>query len=329
MVMTITRKILFNFFLYGLVVFIFYFFVKYFLEMNELSSNVRDLKGVYLTHLIVLTLGIIFMRANMSNQILKTFNVHLSTKEWMGLGVINSLMQYVLPLRSGTLVKSLYLKKIYNFNISESASIMIYSNFICYQTIFSFLFLFFTYNKISTTFELPYITHVVLLFGTLFFLGILFMLILEKIHIADTSQSKLGKRVNRILHLFVEGMKNINRNIPLLIFIIISYIGIFLFEGLRFYYAYMAMDVLLPFLKMLIITAMNYAGTIITITPGQLGIQEVLISFTSQFLGFTFEKGFVAVGIIRAIVIIINILLSVYFAYAIKLFQVLGSDKSS
>jgi uncharacterized membrane protein YbhN (UPF0104 family) len=56
--------------------------------------------------------------------LLRIFDVSLTFKEWFGLTVVNTMFNYYLPARGGTVVKAYYLKKKYGLSYPHYAALM-------------------------------------------------------------------------------------------------------------------------------------------------------------------------------------------------------------
>ena len=209
-------------------------------------------------------------------------------------------------------------KKYPTMNISHSASISVFATFISFEIIFFLSAIIFTYIRITKIILFPHLNLFMISSYCVFFLGIVFMYTLNKITIKNNFKNKIVNRIVNILVLFIEGMKSINRKLRLLFVIIVIHIGIFFIQILRLSFAYLAIKTPPTLLKITFINLLNSIAAFIPLTPGNLGIQEFVITFSSQIIGFTKEEGFVAAAIIRIAALSIVVTLGITFSLVLK-----------
>ncbi len=304
--------------IYTVIIILLYFFIKTSLEEYKILEIIRRIRPIHFGPQLILAFLFGLINYFIYNQTLKLFKINLSFKEWYGLGIINTLTNYIFPFKMGVAIKALYLKNKHNFSIAQNTSILIYSSYLFFQMISALAFVTFIYMKLTNV----ALEHLNLFLISSFILtsaGIIFTLIIKKISVPnDHHVAEIG-RIFRIINLFLDGLKIINYHTRLLVLLACANILIFLIQSLRLYYAYLAIDVHPSFLDILFVNLLYCFSSLLSITPGNLGIQEIILSFASSMIGLTKEEGLVAAGIIRVTALGIISVLSVFFYFSLNL----------
>lgn len=207
-------------------------------------------------------LNILFM-SNINLFILKSINVKLNFYQSLEVSVKNSLGNITTPFKLGVVYKISYLKKFFNLKLPD----FIYAN-----TIFSFinllpaLIFLITYFLLNKSISLEYKNHYLLIF----LVFILFIILFFK-----TKQFKFlfkkSKKVNlKSINSFYVQINN------LLYFINSSFIVWLIILGINENYL---------FFSAITYNSINTAVSIVTLTPGNIGIKEASISFLNNLHG--------------------------------------------
>jgi len=300
-----------------------YVFIRLYLEERTLWLTIKNINVIHLIPQCILAICFGLVNSYLYNQILRTFNVHLRFREWFGLGCVNTFANYIFPFKTGTLIKAMYLKHKYNFKVSHNSSILIFVTFSFFEIIFLLSVLLFFYIKVTNVIYIPHINYLIGFSSFIFVAGLFFMVYLQKLTITKTCAHPFLKRILNMLSLSIEGMKLISRNKRLLSIILISHVLIFTIQILRLYFAYLAIGTPPALFKITFVNLLYCISSLIFLTPGNLGFQEIVISISSGLIGLTNEEGFIASAIIRVVAITLTFLLGTFFYFFLNIHRVL------
>src|SRR5680860_887091 len=177
--------------LYIIIACFLYAFIK-----NNISDieKIKDITFDCLLYLIILISSTLLLLGLKTKLIVNHFNIHLSRKEWIGLGVINTFWNYIF-LKGGVMARAVYLKK-KNLSYSDFSSIIVVTHIISLM-LFSFLsFIIFIFA--SFYFHISFVKVII------FFLMIFLVMVL----ILNGSI----KTKNKILQLFLKNKDEIRKN---------------------------------------------------------------------------------------------------------------------
>jgi uncharacterized protein (TIRG00374 family) len=316
--------------IYILVFFIFYFFISLFLEGKDLYQKIKGIHIVYIAPILALALGLGIVRGFINYNVLKEFGIKLKPLEWIGLSFVNTLSNFIFPFKTGTMVKASYLKKTYGFTYSHSASILAFSTFISFEILFLLSGCIFSAFALSGTWTgnsgldnngvnstSPY--TLLLISFILFLGGLILAYIVRRIRIKPNYNHPLTNRIANILRLFLEGMKLIGGKTHLLLILTAGTLINFILHVLSLIFAYRSIDAFPELLKTSVVTLFQSLAFFFSLLPGNLGIQEVVISLSTSFIGYTKETGFAAAAVIRLSTLIITILLGLFFYFKLDI----------
>jgi uncharacterized protein (TIRG00374 family) len=285
--------------LYALVLIIFLAFFRFFVEGRELFEKIKNIDAYYLIPQVILAFLFLCITAYMNAIILKSFHVHLRMKEWFGLGCINALSNFIFPLKIGTMVKALYLKNKYGFYITHSLSVLFFATFIKLEIDLILSALFLGYTKYSSIFISPYINLLFYFSCLMFPSGIVFILVLSKINLCMEAKNPFLKHVIDKILLLIDGMNLMIRNSRLLAIVAILSVMTFIIQVSSFYFAYLAIGKNITVFNVAFVYLVSSITELLSVTPSNLGIREVVISLSSKAIGCSVEEGFVVAAIIR------------------------------
>lgn len=291
-----------------------------FTTFNELSSIYDKLEKVSFITLFVNSclVGLcMIVNGYLNYEVLRAFNVKLNTKEWVGLSFVNALSNYIMPLKTGVIVKAMYLKKHYKFDLSFSYSILLFSTIMGYSFLFlssSILILFDSgIDLVMSSTKLKTSVILLLLAG----LGMLFVLFFsKKINIKHPSSHKILS----ILFQTKQGIDHLSGRPRLFLFVILSnFLGNVLQIAI-FYIAFLDIRENVSFSNVIMLNVASAVTTLANLVPGNLGINELVVSISASQLGISAEEGFIASSLIRisSIFIIFSVGLIFYKTLNIK-----------
>lgn len=263
------------------------YFIYYFYNNKSDLLAVLQIPPKYLTGIFLLSALTIFVNGVFIKVILQSFNKVITILESFYVSVISSLGNYFLPMRGGAAIRSVYLKKKYNFSYAHFVSTL-YGNYIIVFLVSSFiglLSLVLIHIKYSIS-SLP----LYFFFGVLFVVMLLLSLIKFPLGKFKESKNKFLDRVLKIIKNILNGWNIIVTNKRLLLsLVLLTLINIFL-GNILFYIQFKALNIDTNFINVILYNCLSGVSLLVSITPGSLGIREGIFSITSDILGINNEQ---------------------------------------
>jgi uncharacterized protein (TIRG00374 family) len=224
---------------------------------------------------------------------------------------------YFLPARGGAVIRSVYLKKNYNFP---------YSHFI--STLYGYYILVFLINSFLALIALGanhFLNGIVsiplyIFFGALFIL----MLILSLVKF-PTKTKEIENRVIRKIALFIKNIFNgwnmIANNKKLLFYLLLLSLGNYVFSLLLFWAEFQIVGLETNILNLIMYTCLSGVSLLISITPGSLGIREAVFLISSKSIGLGQEEILQLAVVDRGSLVILLSILVLFFTIFIRKFN--------
>lgn len=271
----------------------FLFFGSYLLY---LAVNFEDLK-----YLLTINMSVIVqvMLANIATMLLtgyifyfmvNSLGLKMLLLEWVGLTFVGFIANYITPFKIGTISKSVYLKKKYNFSYTNF--LVIFSGYNLLHLIIVSVF------GVILGFFIEYFQQgqkTIFVFSLLLFL----ILILLTVILEYITQHK--KVIPQRLRHFFEGWKKLRKSRNVICKLVLCDIIIILLGTITHLLLYRSIKVQTSFSDMLILTVLMSLSSVINITPGNIGVGEWLFVFVSQAFGIGINESIVATGIGRIV----------------------------
>jgi glycosyltransferase 2 family protein len=293
------------------------FFIYYFVNNREdfllvLSTPPKYIFLIGLFYSLIFFLNGVFIKI-----ILGSFSKVISLFESLYVSIISSLGNYFLPMRGGAVIRSVYLKKKFNFSYSHFVSTL-YGYYIIVFLVNSFfalialLFITLKYGIVSTP--------LYVFFGGLF----LCMLILSLIHF-PTEKVKEGRvgLVNKFLKILKEilnGWNIIVDNKGLLLSLILITLVAFILHIFLFWIEFIALGIETNFINVVLYNCLSGVSLLVSLTPGSLGIREGIFVITSDILGITNEQ-VMKLALLDRGVVVVGLLLLLSFLQLLRRFK--------
>ena len=250
----------------------------------------------------------IFVNGVFIKVILQSFNKVITILESFYVSVISSLGNYFLPMRGGAAIRSVYLKKKYNFSYAHFVSTL-YGNYIIVFLVSSFIGL--------LSLVLIDIKYSISSLPLYFFFGVLFvvMLVLSLVKfplekIKEPKRKFFGKVVGIVKNI-LKGWNIIVDDKELLFSLIgLTVVNIFV-TNVLFYVQFRALNIDVNLLNTVLYNALSSVSLLVSITPGSLGIREGIFSITSDILGIANEQIMQLALLDRGVSVIVLIVLFV------------------
>jgi uncharacterized membrane protein YbhN (UPF0104 family) len=252
--------------------------------------NVSPLAIICLVGMQVLFLGTngLFLR-----EFAAKFEVQLTPKEWFGLSVVTTMGNYITPFSGGMIARAAYLKRRHEFPYAKFATMLASSYLVTFWVVgVTGVLTLLTFGRAIWTNWQPFV------FFTAVVLSISVSMLFPTVRLPW--ENRLARAVNTSL----AGWKLV-KNDRLLLTKLVAYtlVNVFL-NGLSLWIAYDALGSRISFRSALLIGLMTSFSLLVRITPGNLGIQEAVVSLSSGLLGIGTTQGLLAALLIRGATVV-------------------------
>ncbi len=256
-------------------------------------NSLDPIRQISISHLLILVLlrfAFLLLNGVILNLFVMRFDVKLAWREWVGLALVTTLGNYITPFSGGMLARATYLKVKYqlayaNFIALLGASYLITFTVASLIGIFSLVIL----NQWQTQ------TYLLAGFLILVFLGVLVVMVFP-INWVPKNGNRLIQTVTAVL----EGWQQLRTDRELLWQLGLVTIVSMLLNGIAFWVAYQALGFnKVQFPEALLVSLSAVYSTILTITPGNVGIREAIVSLTSELINIGIGEGLLVALLIR------------------------------
>ena len=279
----------------------------YVISHRQDFAVIYSLNYVYLPPLLLCSFLQMAVNGSFLKVFMEVFGHNLCTSEWLGLAIVNTMGNYLVPLKSGIVGKAVYLKKKYDFAYTDFASITL-----------GFYILNFLLGSLT---GLLLLTPVYFLYG---YLNIKFLIVLLLICAGMLSILQLGifcSRINTKNKLFdlltklAQGWNQLVLAKGSFLKAALLIIANFGFVSGQYFFAYRAFNIPLAFINAWLLAVTSGLSIFFSFTPGNLGIQEAYVGFLSDFVGLGFNSGIVVAALMRVAILVLAFTLGPYFSY--------------
>jgi len=274
----------------------------------ELLTSLGHITVVDFIYLVILSILIMFALGIQFKCFILMFNLKLPIHEWFGLTVVNSMLNYYFPAKSGLMMRGAYLKRQYDISLTSYTSSAIVSHLLMLGIVSVLGFLF---SMIMASKDL-YSNNIILLS---FFFGVIALLITcFSLFISKLSNMIQFKSINLFLQHFSEGLQFWKSNKQtLLTFSMLVVLLIFLW-GLRLYVCFISLGQSVDFFKIIIIECLICLSFVISVTPGNLGIKEGITVFIANYLNISPSTALLASLIDRSVEMLMVFIIGLIFS---------------
>lgn len=256
--------------------------------------------------------------------LMRIFDIRLKFNEWFGLTAINTLYNYYMPARGGSISRAVYLKFHHGFLLSYYLSLnagAYFVNFLIasfFATVFVLIYYLF-YDRLFT--------GVLFISASLLVATMLLAIIIFK-SLDQTEALQVKGKIWRIFFKVGEGLRFFQTKPDMLLLVFVAKMLFILTTSARLYLAFFALGMNPNLLCILIIGSLVVFSMLISITPGNLGVKEGVISLLASMLGVSFDEAILAAVLDRAVTMIVVISLGLIFSYVLLYKKKVGNDES-
>ena len=273
----------------------------------ELFDHIRSLSIgsgllLFLMSVLILAANGLYLRI-----FAKKFNIDLHVKEWFGLAAVTAMGNYITPLSGGLVARAAYLKHRYNFPYAHFLTMLAANYMIAFAVI-----------------SVTGIVTLLTLTGTesyswpvlLFFLATLSTILLVLL----VPSASIGNRHRWLLfvHHAMGGVHAIRRDVTFMGKLIALTVFNLTVGALLLFVAFTSTGFAISFSAALLIYLLTSYTVLINITPGNLGVQEVVTSLAAAILGAGADMGLLAALIVRAVAMLAAFTIGPIFSYLLS-----------
>ena len=260
------------------------FFVYYFYQNRNLIST-DDFNFVFIIPIIIFSIGRYFINALIDIKLLQNFDVSLSFSESLNLTVLNTFGNLIAPLKVGSGIKIAYLKSKHKLSIYKYLIINTQYSFL-YLALSGFLLFF-----VIFIYEEEYENQAGILLFIFSASIILFFIFVRRFNF-ENKKDKYNKYFYDFISMF--NFTTIRLNIK----------NIILFSLLHLFFGFMNIFLIFlffkfdnKFLESLYFNLITNLSSIVTLTPGNIGLLEIIhILFKELYTLTTFQVIIVSVA---------------------------------
>ncbi|MHC4950313.1 MAG: lysylphosphatidylglycerol synthase transmembrane domain-containing protein [Planctomycetota bacterium] len=268
------------------------FLVNYIVQHREQLQHLNRLEFRYLAGMYFLCLIQMVVTSVGMQRILSSLGVHIGFGEVFMLHNSTLLLNYV-PMQFGTLFRARYLKKHFELSYTDYITFFIYLTVMmlfCSVFVGEFI-LIFVYGL-----ETPRNLTVAIVFAVIILVcatALFFPLP------ALNRQTPLADWVNRLL----AGRNQVSRDMKSFVICVLAMLAGYLFVAIRLWLLYHSLGQAVHPAAFFLLGSLGYIVIFLSITPGGLGIRELVLAYGAVILNVPFEVGAYATLIDRAVLI--------------------------
>ncbi|MCI5221887.1 MAG: UPF0104 family protein [Candidatus Electrothrix sp. AR4] len=286
--------------------------LHFFGEGKILFKKIEQVSLIYFLPQFIFIFCANIINSYLSVFLIQHFGLKLSWREWLPLGFVNSLSNLIFPAKTGTMIKAVYLKIKYNFAITRNFSLLLFTTFITYLNLFfltGILLLFLhmfseksvsDVNKLLPNLLVPFFDLLMISMFVMTAIGIAILITMRFTRLSNYSfQGALAKKIMKLTVSLIEGSIQLSSS-PLVVvrIFICTSLNYFIRFGML-YWGFLAVNTQLSISQLIFINLFFSLQTIVSLVPGNIGIQEVLITISSGVIGANFSDGLIVAAIIR------------------------------
>jgi len=271
---------------------------------RQLLATLENVTFATITYLVVLRL--LFLGANglFLREFALKFGVQLTPKEWFGLSMVTTMGNHITPFSGGMIARAAYLKRHHEFPYAQFATLLA-SNYLV------------NFGVISVIGIVALLTfgEAMQLYWQVFVFFVAVVISISALALVPSTRLPWKNRIARAVNTSLEGWAAVKSDRCLLARLVTYALINILLNGLSFLIAYDALGSPVSFRAALLIGLLASFSILINVTPGNLGIQEAVVSLSSGLLGTGTGQGLLVALLIRAATLVWAFTLGPVFSY--------------
>lgn len=278
--------------------------VLYLKSNDDLLRPILNISFVNALWLIALTVMLISMNGLFLKTFATKFGIDLHFLEWFGLAMITTMGNYLTPFSGGLVARATYLKHRHAFPYAKFITLITANYLVVFWVIgmTGVLTMIIFYNSSR------FFWQITLLFASL-------ITVISGLVVVRRVKMPGNNRLTKLINTALDGWDLIKNDKSLLVkLIIFSFINIIL-NGFLFLVAYNATGCTVHFTTVFLVSLLSAFSLFVKITPGNFGIQEAIISLSSEMVGAGAGMGLLVSLLIRAALLIPAFTLGPIFSF--------------
>ncbi|MFT7457454.1 MAG: uncharacterized membrane protein YbhN (UPF0104 family) [Planctomycetota bacterium] len=231
--------------------------------------------------------------------------VRMNLTETIGLSILSNFSNYIMPGRPGAALKAVYLKTTKRLEYSKFTAVLAANMFLA-------LFM----MGISGALLIPMTSDLKEGSGLqLLFICMIIMIVSVLPFVTRLPNITLEGRKGNILRSAFEGFILIRSNKKKLFSVCMSFLLQFVLAAFTIKIAYSSLGLSITLLSAMLIGVFTAIANLFTITPNNIGIQELVIAYLVTIVGLDFANGIIGAGLMRIVHIVITLALTPIFSF--------------
>ncbi|GEM_PF-3402992 len=289
------------------IIFLLVIFVLFLLYMKDRKDDFGLLLGLSFNDIFLLLAGALLFKLILGYNfrvLISFFGINLGFRQWFGLTCMAAMANYLLPVKAGVAAQAVYLKKIYGFRYTDFLS-----------SITGFYAVTFLVNAVSgVALSFLLFRRGVESAGMILIFFLLFTVVTGVFLFFLYHSTKLSHKLSFVKG-FLEGLKNFHGKPRRAFYLVISQIGVIIAIGVRLLIAFRVLGIEIDIVSCMVIALITSFSIFVSVTPGNLGIKEFLVTFSASALGFTPSEGLMVAMLDRGVDIIVSFVTGYGFTY--------------
>ncbi|MCB0193889.1 MAG: flippase-like domain-containing protein [Anaerolineae bacterium] len=278
--------------------------ILYLCAQPQLLTSLSNLSWSLMALIIICRFFFLMTNGLYQKAFANKFEVDLKFVEWFGLSIVTTMGNYMTPFSGGMVFRAAYLKHQHKFAYARFATLIASNYLVVFWVVgvvgFGVLISFFPLREVYLRLALFFLA-VSMIISTL--------ILLPNIRLPGNYPLVIS------LNISLEGWNAVKNDRKLLVQLALYTVLNILLNGLSFWIAYIAVGVQISFPSALLISLIGVFSILLNVTPGNLGIQEVVISISSNLLGAGSGEGLLVALIVRTSTLLLVFVLGPIFSY--------------
>lgn len=280
----------------------------YLLNRRELVDALFSVSPLAMATIVLVSFVVTVLNGAQFNEAARTYGLQLSRIEWYGLSITNTMLNYALPARGGTLARAAYMKSRYGLSLTRFASLTASSQLLMLATA-CLLGLALSLWVTSEGSAVPIGVYATLL-GLLGGVVVIYALV-TRVRPSTMDKSRWRGRLGT----FADGFRDWSRS-PASAFRYIA-LGVVwaMLQGIRLWLAFAAIGVEVSVGHILLIQSLVVVSGTLSVIPGNLGLKEGVTALGAALLGLDPSLALVASLLDRAAALVVTVVLGLLFSH--------------
>lgn len=269
--------------------------------------RLKEVPVYYIVWLAIISVALSYLNAYQFNFLLRVFNLKLPFKEWFGISVSSAMYNYILPGKGGLAIRGAYLKEKFKLPYAHYLSLVAGSYLINLMVAGLVAVLLGIWFIVQRTIPLSNPILVVSLIAASSLGALIF------ININPEKIPKKGKLLS-FLHQTMKGFQLFKEQKVYFLAVCAIQFLLIAFTAYRLYLSFYILGFEITYVQVCFIQSLVILSRIISITPGNMGIKEGIIAFTSTAFNVSIDNALLSAVFERIVDMMIIFTLGAVFS---------------